>query len=73
MRPEHVKQTAREIMKLYPTKFTSDFQSNKKVLASLTKISSAKLRNRIAGYITSLVSILNASEEDEVEENSEED
>jgi small subunit ribosomal protein S17e len=55
VRPEYVKKIARELLKMYPDKFTVDFQSNKEAVASLTQISSSKLRNRIAGYLTSLV------------------
>ena len=33
-------------------KFSSDFEKNKKVLASLEDIKSKKIRNILAGYIT---------------------
>ena len=71
MRPEHVKKNARELLELYPDKFSADFQNNKKVVESLAQISSAKLRNRIAGYITRLLSA--ASAEEAAEENEEEE
>lgn len=75
VRSEHVKKVARELVELYPDKFSTDFQSNKKAVESLVHVSSAKLRNRIAGYITKLVSTANveAAEEDETEEGSEEE
>lgn len=57
VRPEHVKKTARELIGLYPDRFSTDFQANKQVLDTLAEVSSSKLRNRIAGYITRLVSI----------------
>lgn len=41
-------------MERYPDKFTTDFENNKKAVQSLTTLSSAKLRNRIAGYVTRL-------------------
>jgi small subunit ribosomal protein S17e len=44
-----------ELVKRFPDKFTTDFETNKKLVESLTNISSTKLRNRIAGYITRLV------------------
>lgn len=74
VRPEHVKKIARELVERYREKFSTDFQTNKKVLGSLAQISSAKLRNRIAGYITRLLSIAHTeeTEEDEAEENIEE-
>jgi small subunit ribosomal protein S17e len=68
VRPEHVKNVARELIELYPDKFTTDFQTNKKVVESLAQVPSTKLRNRIAGYITRLVAIAQTSEAEEGEE-----
>jgi len=68
-----VKKAARELVGRYPDKFSTDFQSNKKAVESLTQISSIKLRNRIAGYITRLISIAKKEEESEMEESLEED
>lgn len=68
VRPEHVKNAARELIELYPDKFTTDFQTNKKVVESLAQVASTKLRNRIAGYITRLVAIAQTSEAEEGEE-----
>lgn len=55
VRSEKVKRAACELLRRYPDKFTTDFEENKKVMASLAKIPSIKLRNTIAGYITRLV------------------
>jgi len=55
VRTELVKKIARELVKRFPDKFTTDFETNKKLVEFLTNISSTKLRNRIAGYITRLV------------------
>jgi len=55
VRPERIKRVAKELLTLYPDKFTKDFEYNKKVVEMLTNVSSVKVRNRIAGYITSLV------------------
>jgi len=68
VRPERVKKIAKEMLKRYPDRFTTDFESNKKLLGSLSKISSVRLRNRIAGYITRLVAIAKAAEKAEAEE-----
>ena len=68
VRPERVKKIAKEMLKRYPDRFTTDFESNKKLLGSLSKISSVRLRNRIAGYITRLVAITKAAEKAEAEE-----
>ena len=49
-----VKRIARELVERFPEKFTTDFENNKKLVESLTNISSKKLRNKVAGYITQL-------------------
>jgi small subunit ribosomal protein S17e len=71
VRPEAVKKNAREVIKRYPDKFTTDFEENKKLLASLLEISSTRLRNRIAGYITRQVAIKKAAETAPAEETEE--
>lgn len=42
-------------MERFPEFFSEDFEKNKKALEEVTEISSKKLRNRLAGYITSIV------------------
>jgi len=54
VRPGLVKRIARELVERFPEKFTTDFENNKKLVESLTNISSKKLRNKVAGYITQL-------------------
>jgi small subunit ribosomal protein S17e len=51
-----VQRIARELMQRYPDKFTTDFENNKKAVQLLTTVSSIKVRNRIAGYVTRLSS-----------------
>jgi len=55
VRTEHIKRIARELLRRYPTKFTPDFETNKRLVKELTIIESTRLRNRVAGYITRLV------------------
>jgi len=57
VRPEHVKRIARELLRLYADKFTVNFDDNKEAIQSLTNISSVKLRNRVAGYVTRLMTM----------------
>jgi len=67
VRPERVKRIARELLRRYPDRFTADYEENKRVLVSLVNISSKKLRNTIAGYITGIVaasSLAGAGEEE---------
>jgi small subunit ribosomal protein S17e len=54
VRTELEKRIARELVERFPDKFTTEFEANKKLVESLTNISSTKLRNRVAGYITRL-------------------
>ncbi len=76
VRPERVKRIAKELVQRFPDKFTTDFENNKKLVEDFVELSSVRLRNRIAGYVTRLVSIGQKSEkadgevavEDEIEE-----
>lgn len=67
VRTERVKKVARELLKRYPDKFTVDFEENKRIVETLTKGSSIKLRNKIAGYISRLVSGVHYYKEEEKE------
>jgi small subunit ribosomal protein S17e len=71
VRPEKVKKIAKELLKRYPDKFTMDFESNKKALATLLTACTTKLRNRIAGYVTRRVAIAKAAEKAQAEETEE--
>ena len=71
VRTEHVKRMARELVERFPDKFTTDFRNNKKLVKSLTNISTTKLRNRVAGYATRLVAIAQGAEIPESEEETE--
>ncbi|MEM2975391.1 MAG: 30S ribosomal protein S17e [Candidatus Bathyarchaeia archaeon] len=62
MRPEQIKKVARELINRYPDKFSTDFEQNKKSLETVARISTVKMRNRIAGYITRLLAITQASQ-----------
>jgi len=57
VRTSLVKRTARELLAKYPDLFTEDFQHNKKAVSQLTAWSSKRLRNQVAGYVTSLVKL----------------
>ena len=52
----NIKNVAKELIKSYPDKFVAnDFQHNKKKVAEFTDVQSKMMRNRIAGYITTLL------------------
>jgi len=57
VRPDHIKKLARKLLERVPDKFTSDFENNKKLVEKFSDVSSTKIRNRAAGYITRLVNI----------------
>jgi len=67
VRTEKVKRIARELVRRYPDRFTADYEENKRVLMALINLPSKKLRNMIAGYVTSLVvtSMVNKPSEEE--------
>lgn len=67
MRPEHIKRVAKELVERFPDRFTTDFESNKKLVEEFTNLSSTKLRNRIAGYVTRLVLTMQPRKEAEEE------
>jgi len=52
VKPAYIKVIARELLRKYPGVFTGDFDENKKLVSQLTNISSKRVRNRVAGYIT---------------------
>ena len=54
VRTELEKRIAQELVERFPDKFTTDFETNKKLVDTFTNVSSKKVRNRIAGYITHL-------------------
>ena len=55
VRPLYIKRAARQLFEKYPNRFTESFEENKKAIAELTSITSKRVRNRVAGYITRLV------------------
>jgi len=57
VRPDHIKNLAWELVDRYPEKFSSDFETNKRMVNVLTDVTSTKIRNRVAGYVTHLVNI----------------
>ena len=57
IRQIHIKNIAKELLEKYPNDFKhDDFQHNKKKVAELTDVKSIHIRNRIAGYVTRLLS-----------------
>ena len=65
-----VKRTARKILELYPDRVSLNFEENKKLVSEVVEVSSKKLRNQIAGYLTHLVKIMKKAEQQAGEETS---
>lgn len=59
IRPSHIKRIAKNLAERYSSAFTKDFDENKKLVEKYTNVESKRVRNRIAGY---LVSILKSSQ-----------
>jgi len=55
VRSTHIKRAARELLKRYPDKFSTDFKQNCLALDELVNVRSKPLRNRIAGYLSNLL------------------
>ncbi len=58
-------------MSRFPSKFTSNFDENKKAVSALTQGATTRVRNQVAGYITTTLSQADSeveTVEDEIEE-----
>ena len=57
IRQDAIKNTAHDLLEAYPKEFKNDdFQHNKLKVGELTDVKSIVNRNRIAGYITRILS-----------------
>jgi small subunit ribosomal protein S17e len=54
IRGSSIKKLAMKLLKVYPDRFSTDFEQNKQVLKELGIIDSKRIRNRVAGYIVRL-------------------
>lgn len=55
VRQTYIKRAARDLLERYPDKFSTDYEENRRALGELASIKSKPLRNRVAGYIATLV------------------
>ncbi|MGD6933145.1 MAG: 30S ribosomal protein S17e [Candidatus Bathyarchaeia archaeon] len=67
VKTEQIKRTGKELMTRFPSKFSSNFDENKKVVDSLTSGTTTRIRNKVAGYITRTVALSEAGSEIEVD------
>ena len=54
VKPDYIKKLARKLIQHFPERFNSDFDNNKRMVAALSDVSSTRIRNRVAGYVTRL-------------------
>ena len=47
-----VKNIAKQLIEEHPDKFSDDFEKNKEAMVDFVTVNSKKIRNNIAGYIT---------------------
>ncbi|WP_456471502.1 30S ribosomal protein S17e [Methanocaldococcus sp.] len=59
VRQAFIKRAALDLIKKYRDLFTTDFETNKRLVEEVAQISTKRLRNRIAGYITHKMRQLN--------------
>ena len=69
VKTEQIKRVANELITRFPEKFSNNFEENKHAVDALTKGTTTKVRNQIAGYITSSC----APEDDTANESTEEE
>lgn len=67
VKTDQIKKTGKELMARFPNKFTSNFDDNKKLVSTLTKGTTTRIRNKVAGYITRTVALSEAGSEIEVD------
>jgi small subunit ribosomal protein S17e len=53
--PNYVKRAARQLLERYPDRFSPDYTHNNKVIGEVASIGSHSMRNKIAGYIATLM------------------
>jgi small subunit ribosomal protein S17e len=55
IRQKYIKRSARLLLERYPDKFTGDYEQNRNALDGIANIGSKPLKNKIAGYIATLL------------------
>ena len=50
-----IKNVSKELINKYPDVFTTEFETNKRLLDKYVEVDSKHLRNRISGYIVDLL------------------
>jgi len=51
IKSREIKLTSKKLIEMYPEKFSTDFNSNKKIIDELNLTDDKYIRNKLAGYI----------------------
>ncbi len=73
VKTDQVKRAGKELLKRFPEKFTTEFDENKVLVNTLTKGTSTRVRNQIAGYITRTKALAEAGSEMDSESDDDEE
>lgn len=68
VKTEQIKRVGKELLARFPGKFTANFDENKRMVGTLTRGTTIKVRNQIAGYITHAFSIATGASSEKAEE-----
>ena len=67
VKTEQIKHLGKELMARFPGKFTTNFDENKRTVDELTKGTTTRVRNKVAGYITRTIALAQSSSEMDTE------
>jgi len=67
VKTEQIKHLGKELMTRFPGKFTTNFDENKRAVDEVTKGTTTRVRNKVAGYITRTIALAQSSSEMETE------
>ena len=62
IRPNFIKRIAREAVKKYRDKLSTDYYENREFLETVIRFSNDRLKNRVTGYVTTLMKQRSSSE-----------
>lgn len=74
VKTEQIKRLAKELIKRFPEKFSTNFDDNKHMVSALTLGATTRVRNQVSGYITRTYTLAQADssgEEEVIEEGTE--
>jgi small subunit ribosomal protein S17e len=61
VKTEQIKHLGKELMTRFPEKFNTNFDENKRTVDEVTKGTTTRVRNKVAGYITRTRALAQAS------------